>query len=248
MMRSARFTSRRQLPGPLPRAVLPGRPKRTGGNALVSSQPNKVSDLEILPALHNPHRLADVLAQPEDVGKVGDVHELAGLLTTLERLSVFRVLVKIALLAVRHVGNKGFDLSGRRRGHFVGRLVALRGLRLRAFDGSAAWSSEPAAFDRASPLLELGKVDLALPPEPLATDQLPVLLGLLGLLLERAAEEEVANEGRDSEGAGLGVGEVGVVVAAAEGEDLQSERKRESSAIAVRLPVESANCDAPGFR
>lgn len=73
------------------------------------------------------------------------------------------------------------------------------------------------------PLLLARRAELLRSPEALLLPYLTLLGFVLGVADELATEEEVTDEGGKTEGTGLVEGEVGVVVGAAEGEDLWRE-------------------------
>ena len=199
---------------------------RTGWNALVSPKPHKVTDLEILPGLLNPLGLR--LVMMSEVREVGRVQELSRLLRPVERSAVVLVGVVVAVLPVLRLRDLG------RAEWCLGRPLLLLLLLLlllpSLFDNSSSGRIKQglrltSAVERLRALLaeQRRSSDLALAPEALLALG-AFLLCLLGLLEERALEEEGGYEGRETKGATFAATDIGIVEGAAKSEDLELER------------------------
>lgn len=195
----------------------------TGWNALVSSEPHKVADLEILPGLLDPLRLRFVVVR--EVREMGLVHELPRLLRSVERSDVVLVRVVVAVLSLLRLG----DL-GRAEGRLAVLLLLLLLLLLPSLldDTSSRRVEQRFGLVTAAETLrrvllaeERRSTDLALAPEALLALG-AFLLGLGSLLDKGPLEEEGGDEGGEAEGAALGAAEVGVAEGAAESEDLRA--------------------------
>ena len=154
------------------------------------------------------------------------MQELSRLLRPVERSAVVLVGVVVAVLPVLRLRDLG------RAEWCLGRPLLLLLLLLlpSLFDNSSSGRIKQglrltSAVERLRALLaeQRRSSDLALAPEALLALG-AFLLCLLGLLEERALEEEGGYEGRETKGATFAATDIGIVEGAAKSEDLELER------------------------
>jgi hypothetical protein len=243
-----------------------GKDGRTGGDTLISMQPNEITDPQILPTLLNPSRLVRVLPMHTTKMRQMRAMKVRSRLLLLVRFSrsvrwsrrssINVVGVEIAFFAEVTCGEGSFvrDAAGgvgsatAGGGGGSGRAVAGGSAFFASgLEGSSARSGtrefglslpRPTGVgenlllvvlvrrltqrDALLPLpIGLGRrTELLRSPKALLLAVFALFGFVLGVAEELAAEEDVADEGGKAEVAGFAKGEVGVVVAAAEGEDL----------------------------